>query len=73
MHDLAAIEEARKTIGDYKLKTSPAFDLLSEERDTLFSKYKQLLNCRKKVCTIYWHLYFIYNTYKNYILEKFPI
>lgn len=50
MHDIFAIEEARKTIGDYKLKTSSTFNLLSEERDTLFSKYKQLLNCQKKVC-----------------------
>ncbi|XP_029161342.1 cilia- and flagella-associated protein 44 isoform X2 [Nylanderia fulva] len=49
MHDISAIEEAKKTIGDYKLKTSSTFSLLSEERDTLFSKYKQLLNCRKKL------------------------
>ncbi|EFN70133.1 WD repeat-containing protein 52 [Camponotus floridanus] len=49
MHDIFAIEEARKTIGDYKLKTSSTFNLLSEERDTLFSKYKQLLNCQKKI------------------------
>lgn len=52
MHDIFAIEEAKKTIGDYKLKTSSTFNLLSDERDTLFSKYKQLLNCREKVCTI---------------------
>ncbi|XP_011636228.1 uncharacterized protein LOC105426623 [Pogonomyrmex barbatus] len=48
-HDMLAIEEAKRTIGDYKLKTSPTFDLLSKDRDTLFSKYKELLNCRKKV------------------------
>lgn len=53
MHDVFDIEEARKTVGDYKLKTSSTFNLLSEERDTLFSKYKQLLNCQKKVCTQY--------------------
>lgn len=51
-HDVFAIEEAKRTIGDYKLKTSSAFNLLSEERDTLFSKYKELLNCRKKVAYI---------------------
>ncbi|XP_070154334.1 cilia- and flagella-associated protein 44 isoform X2 [Polyergus mexicanus] len=49
MHDIFAIEEARKTIGDYKLKTSSTFNLQSEERDTLFSKYKQLLKCQKKL------------------------
>ncbi|XP_072743964.1 cilia- and flagella-associated protein 44 [Anoplolepis gracilipes] len=49
MHDMFVIEEARKTIGDYKLKTSSTFNLLSEERETLFLKYKQLLNCRKKL------------------------
>ncbi|XP_050459151.1 cilia- and flagella-associated protein 44 isoform X5 [Cataglyphis hispanica] len=52
MYDIFAIEEARKTIGDYKLKTSSTFNLLSEERDTLFSKYKQLLKCQKKIQTI---------------------
>lgn len=59
MHDIFAIEEAKKTIGDYKLKTSPTFSLLSEERDTLFSKYKQLLNCRKKVRIISPHSFLI--------------
>jgi len=44
------MEEAEKAIGDYKLKTSSIFNLL-EERGTLFSKYEELLNCRKKVCT----------------------
>ncbi|KYN22810.1 WD repeat-containing protein 52 [Trachymyrmex cornetzi] len=48
-YDVLAIEEAKRTIGDYKLKTSSVFNLLSEERDTLFSKYKELLNCRKKL------------------------
>lgn len=48
-HDVFAIEEAKRTIGDYKLKTSSPSKLLPEEQDTLFSKYKELLNCRKKV------------------------
>ncbi|KYN07248.1 WD repeat-containing protein 52 [Cyphomyrmex costatus] len=48
-YDVLTIEEAKKTIGDYKLKTSAVFNLMSEERDTLFSKYKELLNCRKKL------------------------
>ncbi|XP_011859838.1 PREDICTED: uncharacterized protein LOC105557260 isoform X2 [Vollenhovia emeryi] len=49
MHDVLAIEEAKRTIGDYKLKTSSSYNLLSEERDTLSSKYKELLNSRKKL------------------------
>ncbi|XP_020280668.1 cilia- and flagella-associated protein 44 [Pseudomyrmex gracilis] len=46
--DMLAIEEAKRTIGDYKLKSSPIFDL-SEKRVTLASKYKEILNCRKKL------------------------
>ncbi|XP_014472910.1 PREDICTED: cilia- and flagella-associated protein 44 [Dinoponera quadriceps] len=49
LHDIVAIEEAKGTIGDYKLKTSLTFDLLSEERDALFSKHKELFNCWKKL------------------------
>lgn len=45
------IEEARETIGDYKLKMSSTFDLLSVKQETIFSKYKELLNCWKGVCT----------------------
>ncbi|XP_036151277.1 cilia- and flagella-associated protein 44 [Monomorium pharaonis] len=48
-HDILVIEEANKTIGDYKLKTSSTFNLLSEERDTISSKYEELLNCQKKL------------------------
>lgn len=54
---MLAIEEAKRTIGDYKLKTSPIFDL-SEKRTTLASKYKEILNCRKKVhVKVYFKLY----------------
>ncbi|XP_067210276.1 cilia- and flagella-associated protein 44 isoform X2 [Linepithema humile] len=48
-HDIHTIEEATRTIGDYKLKTSLTVNLLSDERDTIFSKYKELLHCRKKL------------------------
>lgn len=51
-HDIIAIEEAKKTIGDYKLKTSLTFDSLSVGRDTLLSKHKELFNCWKKVRAI---------------------
>lgn len=53
MNDVSTIEEAKRSMGDYKFKTSSEFNLLSEERDTVFSKYKELLNCRKKVCILY--------------------
>jgi len=49
-HDILAIEEAKRTVGDYKLKTFSTFNLLSKEQDSLFLKHKELLNCRKKVC-----------------------
>ncbi|RLU19459.1 hypothetical protein DMN91_008016 [Ooceraea biroi] len=47
-HDVLIMEESEKTIGDYKLKTLSTFNLL-EERDISFSKYKELLNCWKKL------------------------
>jgi len=50
INDILAIEEAKRTIGDYKLKTSSTFNWLLKEQDFLFLKYKELLNCRKKVC-----------------------
>lgn len=52
IHDIIAIEEAKRTIGDYKLKTSLTFDSLSETRDTLLSKHRELFNCWKKVFAI---------------------
>lgn len=51
-HDIHTIEEAKRTIGDYKLKTSSTINLLSDERDTILSKYNELLKCRKKVWQI---------------------
>ncbi|KAH0534340.1 hypothetical protein KQX54_003166 [Cotesia glomerata] len=49
--DVRAVEEARRTIGDYKLKISNDFEYnkdFKQKRDTTLSKYKQLLDCRKK-------------------------
>ncbi|KAG8038727.1 hypothetical protein G9C98_000282, partial [Cotesia typhae] len=49
--DVRAVEEAKKTIGDYKLKISNDFEYnkdFKKKRDTTLSKYKQLLDCRKK-------------------------
>lgn len=54
--DVRAVEEARKTIGDYKLKISNDFEYnkdFKKKRDTTLSKYKQLLDCRKKVTLFY--------------------
>lgn len=47
--DISAIEEAKKTIGDYKLKISTSVDINQENSETTLTKYKQLLDCRKKV------------------------
>lgn len=50
--DVKAVEEAKKTIGDYKLKISNNYNYdenFKVSRDTTLSKHKQLLDCRKKV------------------------
>ncbi|XP_032671308.1 cilia- and flagella-associated protein 44 isoform X3 [Odontomachus brunneus] len=49
LRDIVAIEEAKRTIGDYKLKTSLTFDSLSRKRDALFLKHNELFNCWKKL------------------------
>ncbi|XP_043276979.1 cilia- and flagella-associated protein 44 isoform X2 [Venturia canescens] len=46
--DVAAIERAKNTIGDYKLKAFPNFSQAQEKRETTLTKYKELLDCRKK-------------------------
>ncbi|XP_057334477.1 cilia- and flagella-associated protein 44 isoform X2 [Microplitis mediator] len=49
--DVKAVEEAKKTIGDYKLKISNNYNYnenFKVSRDTTISKHKQLLDCRKK-------------------------
>ncbi|XP_063994244.1 LOW QUALITY PROTEIN: cilia- and flagella-associated protein 44 [Diachasmimorpha longicaudata] len=47
--DIQMIEIAKKTIGDYKLKISSNYNIENQhEQETTLSKYKQLLDCRKK-------------------------
>ncbi|CAB0030340.1 unnamed protein product [Trichogramma brassicae] len=45
--DEEAIEHAKRTIGDYKLKASLDLDL--DKRPTVKSKYKQIIECRRKI------------------------
>ncbi|XP_066592907.1 cilia- and flagella-associated protein 44 [Prorops nasuta] len=47
--DEAAIEKAKNNIGNYELKTSPKFRVSMEEQNATLLKYKQLLECRKKL------------------------
>lgn len=47
--DVAAIEQAKNTIGDYKLKLSPNYSKSQEKRETTLTKYKEIMDCRKKV------------------------
>lgn len=47
--DLAALEQARKTIGDYKLKTDDDYKVPEEEKHTTLTKYQQLINIREEV------------------------
>ena len=47
--DEEAIEHAKNTIGDYKLKAALNLDDNVEKRPTVLSKYKQIINCRRKV------------------------
>ncbi|KAF7998128.1 hypothetical protein HCN44_009526 [Aphidius gifuensis] len=46
--DISVIEEAKKTIGDYKLKISTDVNLNQDNCETSWTKYKQLLDCRKR-------------------------
>ncbi|XP_023287600.1 uncharacterized protein LOC105700070 isoform X2 [Orussus abietinus] len=46
--DVLAIAEAKRTIGDYKLKLSSNFSAPPEKRESTLTKYKQLLDCRRK-------------------------
>ncbi|KAL7301745.1 hypothetical protein TKK_0005740 [Trichogramma kaykai] len=45
--DEEAIEYAKRTIGDYKLKASLDLDL--DKRPTVKSKYKEIIECRRKI------------------------
>ncbi|XP_026479521.1 cilia- and flagella-associated protein 44-like [Ctenocephalides felis] len=47
--DLAALEQARKTIGDYKLKTDDDYKVPEEEKHTTLTKYQQLINIREEM------------------------
>ncbi|XP_015588735.2 uncharacterized protein LOC107264707 [Cephus cinctus] len=46
--DVLAIEEAKETIGNYKLKISPDFNPPKGKRENTLTKYKQFLNSRKR-------------------------
>lgn len=46
------LREAELTIGDYKLKMSPNFDPLEENRDTTLKKFKELLEVREQIYNI---------------------
>lgn len=47
--DIKAIEEAERTIGDYKLKCDPNFLMSEGEEETSLTKYKQLVDVRQEV------------------------
>lgn len=52
-NDDKAIKQAKATIGDYKMKIDPMFIPPEEDKDTTFSKYKELLHVREEVCNCY--------------------
>ena len=46
--NLLAIEQAKKTIGDYLLKTDSCF-MTESSTETILNKYKEIMNCRERV------------------------
>lgn len=55
--DIKALEKAKNTIGDYKLKMDPMFNSSDDERDTKLKKFQELLKIRQNVS---FKLYFLY-------------
>lgn len=55
--DELVIEEAKSTIGDYKLKANLEVDENPDKRLTVERKYHELIRCRRKVIT-FWEIFF---------------
>lgn len=50
--DRKLIEEARESIGNYKLKTDPYYEACEDERETVVKKLEELLTTRRQVYEI---------------------
>lgn len=48
--DVASIDHAMRTIGDYKLKQSDEFKLPDQFKNTSLYKLSQLVEARREVC-----------------------
>nr|XP_012143308.1 PREDICTED: cilia- and flagella-associated protein 44 isoform X1 [Megachile rotundata] len=48
LEDAAFLEKAKETIGEFNLKTDTGFNL-KKKKETAVEKYKQLLDCRRKL------------------------
>lgn len=51
--DIASIDHAMRTIGDYKLKQSDEFKLSDQFKNTSLYKLSQLVEARREVCCKY--------------------
>ncbi|XP_043471636.1 cilia- and flagella-associated protein 44 [Leptopilina heterotoma] len=49
LNDNNTLEKAQRTIGDFKLKNSPDLQKVNQSLDNVLNKYKQLLDCRKRI------------------------
>ena len=47
--DEKALQEAKSSIGDYKLKTDPEYEPKGDEIQTVLTKYKELLQTREEI------------------------
>lgn len=65
-NDVKIIEEAEKTVGDYKLKTDSLFEASEEERDTTIKKFTELIKLREEI----YHIRNDYNTKVFALREK---
>ena len=65
-NDVKIIEEAVKTVGDYKLKNDSQFEASEEERDTTIKKFTELIKIREEI----YHCRNDYNTKVLALREK---
>lgn len=50
--DELALQEAEKSIGDYKLRTDPMYVQTDDEQSSVSYKFRELLRIREELCSV---------------------
>lgn len=50
--DVIALQEADKSIGDYKLRTDPMYVQTDDEQSSVSYKFRELLRIREELCSV---------------------